>query len=132
MFLAGFLTCNQCPLRIHANDAPLEAGQFQRCALLGEQHFRPRVAQNEVEPFFGVKGVKGHICAARFQHPQDGNNHLNRAIETNPHQLTRADALLLQECRQRRRAGLKFTIGQRLAAKHHRHCIRSACGLLFE
>ena len=59
-----------------------------------------RIRQHEAKPFGRVVRIEWQIGGTGFEDAEKTDNHLQRAIEAQPHHALRSDAILAQPMRQ--------------------------------
>ncbi|KAA8559963.1 hypothetical protein FX985_06346 [Pseudomonas extremaustralis] len=99
---------------------------------MAEQQRNATVFDHVGQAFLGVFGVQRYIGATGLEDRQQADHHVEGALDTNPHQHVRADALLAQGVGQLIGARVELRIGQGGGAEHQRRGIRRALHLVFD
>ena len=79
---------------------------------LGQDHASVGVAEHEREAIAGVRRVKRHVSAARFEDPEQAHCELERAVGRDTDQALGANAALLQEPGELVSPRVQLAIGQ--------------------
>lgn len=98
-------------------------------AALREQQADAAVLHHVGQALGGVFGVQRHIGAARLQHAQDGDHHLDGALHRNAHQHLGLHAQRDQPVRQAVGAAVQFRKAKRLVGEQQRSGIGLHAGL---
>lgn len=107
-------------------------GQVLRRAGRGQQEYRPRVAQHELDPLGRVVGIHGQIGGTCLQHSQHSHDRLGGPRQRDRDDRFRPHAAQDQAVRQPLGSGVEFFIGQRDVAGHHRDRVRGQPDLPLE
>ncbi|GAA2158903.1 hypothetical protein GCM10009727_70160 [Actinomadura napierensis] len=85
-----------------------------------DQHRGPAVGHHEAEPVSRVAGVERQVRAARLEHGEQGDDHVDAARQAQSHDDLGPDADVVQVPRQAAGALLQFGVGERLLSADHR------------
>src|SRR4030095_10912472 len=99
---------------------------------MGHEHEALRGVEYEGEPLARVVWVQGHICTARFEDGEHGDDNLHRAMREQPDGYFRSDAEPAQAVGQPIRSTVQFSIREFVLLESHSNRIRRAPGLLCE
>ena len=108
------------PVGIEPHDAGAMRRQPVEQRRLGDQHRRAGIRQHEGQPLGRIGGVERQIGAAGLEDAEKPDDHLERALDAQPHHRLRADAEIAQVMRQLVGARIELTIAEALVLEHHR------------
>jgi hypothetical protein len=108
-------------------DAELRNGRWRQLRfhpIAHQQQGGSCVGQHEFQPRSGIPRVKRQVGTARLQHGEQRDDHLGRALNTQPHQAFRADPRADQTMRELIGALVHLGVAQPLLAAFDRQSIR--------
>ena len=120
----GGLAGDGGPVGIEADDARIVAGQSREQRRAADQHGRAGILQHEGEPLGWIARVERQIGAAGLEDADQRDQHLQRALDAQPHHHLGADPERAQVMRQLARMRIKLAVAQALIPEHHRGRIR--------
>jgi len=88
---------------------------------LGQQHPAAAVLEHVANPLLGVFRIDRHIGSARFQYPQNADDHFQRSIHQEPDQAVGLHPRLAQAPRQLVGFAVQLPVRQFSPFVHHRH-----------
>src|SRR6185295_870789 len=91
-----------------------------------------RVVDHECQAIAWISRIEWNEGAARFQYAENTDDHLDRTLNTDPHERFRTDTQRPQVMREVVRTAVQFAIPQRPIAKHNRFSIRRPLNLPFK
>ena len=89
-------------------------GEVPQERALGQEHGEPGVVDDRRQALARVGGVERHQRAARLEHGEGGDRHLERALDADPHQPLGADAAAAQAVGHAVGAPVELLVGQAL------------------
>ena len=107
-------------------------GGLRRQPLVRDQHRRARVGQHERQPLAGQPGVERNVGATRFQDPEQPDDQLHRALQTERHQRVRPHAEHPKVVSELVGARIQLSISELLRLVNDRRLVRSLLDLRFE
>ena len=78
--------------------------------------WKGRVFDHPTESLWGIVRIERDVGGAGFEHPKDGNHHLNRTLETECHAPAPADSLAAKVSRELVREPVQRGVGDSLGA----------------
>ncbi|CAJ3328087.1 Uncharacterised protein [Burkholderia pseudomallei] len=90
------------------------------------------VAQQIIEPLRRISRIERHVCAARLEHGQHRDDHVDAAIDADRHALVRLQPSCAQVTGEPVRTAIQFGITDRLAVRDQRDRVRMPRGLRLE
>ncbi|CAJ9809611.1 Uncharacterised protein [Burkholderia pseudomallei] len=90
------------------------------------------VAQQIIEPLRRISRIERHVCAARLEHGQHRDDHVDAAIDADRHALVRLQPSRAQVTGEPVRTAIQFGITDRLAVRDQRDRVRIPRGLRLE
>jgi hypothetical protein len=97
--------------------------QRQRHPIVADEHGNPGIGQHEAETFGRIGGIERHVRPTRLQHADEGDQQIERAVESDANQHVAADAQGTQVMRHLVGAAVQLGVGQALGATGSRHRI---------
>ena len=92
----------------------------------GDQQRGARIGEHEGEPLGRVVGVERQIGAAGLEDAEQPDQHLERALDAQPHHHLGADPVRAQMMRELARARIELAIAQAVLLEHHRNRVRAS------
>ena len=118
--------------RVHVQNRRIRGGQGRGKMLSCQRHHRLRIFQHEANAFGGILRIDGHISPARFPHAQNGDEHLDRALEIDGDQGIRLHTLRTQLPGQCFRALVELPVGHPPPAAFRCERLRANVSLLLD
>ena len=118
--------------RVHVQNRRIQGRQGAGKMLPGQCHDRLRILQHEADAFGGILRIDGHISRACFPHAQNGDEHLDRALEQDADQGTRMHTQHAQLLGQCFRALVELPVGHPSPAAFRRERLRANASLFLD
>ena len=118
--------------RVHVQNRRIQGRQGPGKMLPGQCRDRLRILQHEADAFGGILRIDGHISRACFPHAQNGDEHLDRALEQDADQGTRMHTQHAQLLGQCFRALVELPVGHPSPAAFRRERLRANASLFLD
>src|SRR6516164_4171490 len=123
---------DRAPICVKTDNSRAERTQGTQNMLLGEYHRSTRVFKNKTQAVSRIFGVKGDISAPGLQYPEEGDDHLDAPLHTEPNDLLWTEAKVLQVVCQLIRSTVQGRIGELIILKRYSYSIGCKLCLIFE